>query len=137
MKKLRERPWECKAVLGRLRDGLMRQVRLNAHLDYQVDPSLPPPEVFERPGWKVLWAEEGACEIIMPAYRPLRCLDDASSDPSLHIPVEKIRVRPAIEFEARFHFAPGLTFWLGLGFSVPSRTYVVFHSSTPTPQEGS
>lgn len=58
MKKLRERPRECKAVLGRLRDGLMRQARLNAHLDYQVDPSLPAPEVFERPGWKVLWAEE-------------------------------------------------------------------------------
>lgn len=120
------RAYSEREILMGLCARLLRDIESNSSLGYP-DASLPALEVFERPGWTVLWAPPGAYQVAIPtlpdpianlcaggdAYRPI--------EPQ----IEVVRARVVADVDPGQY--EGGRRWLGLGFSVPHRKWVIFH----------
>ena len=115
-------------VLRRLRDELRHATDLNAATGYQMNSRLPAPEVFERPGWRVFWANPDVWEweiATMPEQNTMAWVaDDVPLSP---VRIITDRVRPVVMAEAEHWFHPGTKYRYGLGFHVPTRMWIVFH----------
>ena len=115
-------------VLHRLRDELRHAMDMNAATGYQIDRRLPAPEVFERPGWQVVWANPDCWtwEIAtMPELNTMAWVAD--DEPVGPLSIHTDHIRPVVTAEAEHWFHPGTRYRYGLGFHVPTRTWIVFH----------
>lgn len=119
------------AALEVLKRELAHQLRMNVASGYVLDPSLPAPEVFERPGWKILHAPDGTPEIRVPILRdfPISFVGAEDAVPEFVEP-EIVSIRPAVECFVELAELPGYGTFFGLGFNVETRTWVVFHLGT-------
>ncbi len=116
-------------VLGMLWREFFRRAALNAVFGY-LDPTLPAPEVFERPHWRVLWAAEGARELAILVFenRPASAVS-APPEPSALVLPQEDRVLPLVRCTCEFWWHPGEKRWYGLGIHVHERLWVVFHGA--------
>lgn len=105
---------------------LLRDIEANASLGYP-DASLPALEAFERPGWTVLWAPPGAYQVAIPTLPdPIADLcDGGDAYRPIEPQIEVVRARVVADIDPGQY--EGGKRWLGLGFSVPHRKWVIFH----------
>ncbi len=123
-------PSEVKAAVGRvLLEDYMGEVRLNAALGYEVDPGLGAPEVYERPGWGVLYAPEGFGELAVEAGGGggIWAVEGAEvGEEELEVEVVKPRDR-AMRSELVNEAGERAVVDWGLGVSEGERVFVIFH----------
>ena len=122
------------AVLERLWDEVRHGADLNAALGYVVDPRLPAPEVFERPGWRVVWADPEADRWVIARTSPMSFVARPEPDPMDFPKIETEIVTPLVWVDAVFWFAPQEVWQYALGFSVRERVWVVFRRTPASPQ---
>ena len=111
-------------ILERLWRKAKDHIGMNAALGYEIDASLPAPEVFEQPDWEVLWAPPGCRKLAFPfvegGFSPMGEVN-ASTE------FGQACVEPIVNTEVEFHFDPGQKRWYGLGVHVPTRRWIIFH----------
>lgn len=119
-------PRELRGVLSvvfeEVLDELSRAVHRNAVNDYDLNPNLPSPEVFERPGWRAFVAAEGERKLRGPTER---AWDGAAAEPDL----PSWTVVPEIVRTATVKnddLYGGSRWTVGIGFDVDERVWVVF-----------
>lgn len=119
------------AALRVLRSELSHQLLMNAAAGYVLDPDLPAPEVFERPGWDLIFTPRDTWELRIAVGRPLSidAIVGVEAIPeSVLSELETVTVRPAVRCFVVPGNEPGVAYFYGLGFSVESRMFVVFRT---------
>jgi hypothetical protein len=110
-------------ALYHLAETILADVELNAELGYQIDPRLPSPEVFERPGWRVLWVEGSVLEVARMPDLSIWSQLETEHVPSTPVPFDRYQIRPSRYVDVS---EPAGIRSYGLGFDVEQRTWVVF-----------
>lgn len=126
------------AALNVLRSELSHQLLMNAAAGYVLDPALPAPEVFERPGWELLFTPMNTRELRVAIPRDPATVALATEALPSPIPpeVETVTVRPVVRCFVIPASEPEVAYFYGLGFSVESRIFVFFRTGRgPSPEE--
>lgn len=122
-------------LLVQLQDRILARIAKNAASHYTLEPSLPAPEVFERPGWTVRWVAPGAC-----TYRVACMVEDSPfSVPLADSPLAEeplpVQIREILPLETGLAEVPGSPYpmrW-GIGFDVDTRCWFVFQLGLYSP----
>lgn len=119
----------ARAVVDGLVERLVHECSLNAASGYLLTPGLPSPEVFERPGWEILVAEPETARVeVFREVDPIPARR-TEEEPRPYNPLQMDTVTPVVGATLSH---PGAPRYLGLGFHVPSRRYVLFSSDRGT-----
>jgi len=128
---LEEKVW--RTLYGRL----LQMVDANAVLRYAVDPRWPAPEVFDRPGWKVVDVPTGSFRFEMARLKDMGPAWIGAEEPDAEVAIERVVVEPEVTAEVEFYDAPGEVRTYGLGFNADERVLVRFRGAARShTQEG-
>ena len=117
------------AIFEKLYHRLRKMLDANAELGYVIDPGWPSPEVFERPGWRVVECPVGAPRVELAVQRAPDGIAFAGEYAPDEMPeVEQYAIEPAVTSVVELWTDPGTLRTYGLGFNADERVLVKFKS---------